>query len=187
MPRDPKQLRPDEWDGADASADDDSLPPALLSDLSALYPAPRVPAAVDRRVLNNAAAVYARQARHRRWLRWGKAGAAAAAAVLVVGLILYRPEGARRMAASYPQSGAPAATPAATPGDVDGDGRVDVLDAFGLARKLRDARGRPLPANRVEDVNGDGVIDEKDVDGIAERAVRVVDVPASDARGRPVP
>jgi hypothetical protein len=160
MSRFPDQLPPDE-----------ALPPTLLADLSALYPAPRVPLAVDRRVLNDAAAVYARQARHRRWLRWGGAGAAAAAAVLVVGLILHRPGGPPGR--TYTHSGTlPPGSPG-LPGDVDGDGRVDILDAFGLARKLRDANGRRLPGNRIEDVNGDGVIDEKDVDLIAQRAVRV--------------
>src|SRR3954468_2125764 len=66
---------------------DAPLPPALLADLSALYPTPRVPAVVDARVLNDAATTYARQAGHRRWLGWAGAGAAAAAAVVIVALI----------------------------------------------------------------------------------------------------
>src|SRR5690242_10014159 len=53
VPRDPAQLPPD------ASDADASLPPGLLADLAALYPAPRVPAVVDARVLNDAAATYA--------------------------------------------------------------------------------------------------------------------------------
>src|SRR3954447_12135768 len=98
--------------------DDDSLPPALLADLSALYSAPRVPPRVDARVLNDAAAIYARQARHRRWLRWGGAGAAAAAAVLVVGLILYRPAGlGPTVATSSHGGGVPPRSPAVQ-GDV---------------------------------------------------------------------
>src|SRR3954470_20323194 len=110
--------------------DDESHPPALLADLSDLYPAPRVPAAVDARVLNNAAATYARQARHRRWLRWGGAGAAGPPGVLVVGLIRSRPAGGPTVVTSS-HTGGPSPRPPAVQGDVDGDGRVDVLDAFG--------------------------------------------------------
>src|SRR3954452_23199612 len=102
--------------------DDESLPPALLAGLSDLYPAPRVPTRVDARVLNNAAAMYARQARHRRWLRWGGAGAAAAAAGVVGGLILYRPGGlGPTVATSSHGGGVPPRSPAVQ-GDVDGDG-----------------------------------------------------------------
>src|SRR3954463_14345030 len=101
----------------------ESLPPALLADLSALYPAPRVPPRVDARVLNNAAATYARQARHRRWLRWGGAGAAAAAAGLGVGLILYRPGGLGPAVATSTHGGGTPPRPPAVQGDVDGDGR----------------------------------------------------------------
>jgi hypothetical protein len=156
MPRDPAQFQPD------ASDRDASLPPALLADLSALYATPRVPAVVDARVLNDAAATYARRARHRRWLRWAGAGAAAAAAVVIVGLIL-----PHRGAVNEPKPRY------SLKGDLDGNGRVDILDAFSLARRLRDANGRSLPADQLQDVNGDGVIDQKDVDLLARMAVQV--------------
>src|SRR4051812_2137533 len=147
---------------------DASLPPALLADLSALYPTPRVPGVVDARVLNDAATTYARQARHRRWLRWAGAGAAAAAAVVIVALILPH-RGGDVSPAHY-----------GLKGDLDGNGRVDILDAFSLARMLRDAGGKPLNADQVQDVNGDGVIDQKDVDLLARMAVQV-----TGARGTP--
>jgi hypothetical protein len=162
MPRNPDQLPPELSDG------DLSLPPALLADLSALYPTPRVPAVVDARVLNDAAATYARQARYRRRLRWVGAGAAAAAAMVIVAMILPH-RGADVPPARY-----------SLKGDLDGNGRVDILDAFSLARQLRDSGGKPVPAERRQDVNGDGVIDQKDVDLLARMAVQV-----TGARGTP--
>ena len=51
--------------------------------------------------------------------------------------------------------------------DVDGDGRVDVLDAFQLARRLEQG-GAVEPKF---DLNGDGVVDQKDVDVASAQAV----------------
>lgn len=53
--------------------------------------------------------------------------------------------------------------------DLDGDGEVNVLDAFALARSL-ESGGRMLIA---WDVNQDGVVDEGDVRAIAAQAVRI--------------
>ena len=51
--------------------------------------------------------------------------------------------------------------------DLTGDGKVDVLDAFFLARQIKN--GGPLDLKW--DVNGDGVVDQRDVDWIASKAV----------------
>ena len=51
--------------------------------------------------------------------------------------------------------------------DLNGDGKVDILDAFMLAKKLQ---GAP-PSDRRFDVNDDGVIDRRDVETIAAHAV----------------
>ncbi len=51
--------------------------------------------------------------------------------------------------------------------DVNHDGRVDILDAFALARQIE--RGS-VPA-RTLDLNGDGVIDRRDVEIIVAHAV----------------
>ena len=59
-------------------------------------------------------------------------------------------------------------TAAAIPGDLDGNGRLTILDAFTLARKL-DSGVLDLTA----DFNGDGRIDRADVDAIATAAVRL--------------
>ena len=63
---------------------------------------------------------------------------------------------------------------------MDGNGRIDILDAFTVARALAD-KGRTGPLPAAWDVNGDGVVDQKDVDWLANAAVRVGGV----ARGQP--
>ncbi len=50
--------------------------------------------------------------------------------------------------------------------DVDGNGRVDILDAFAVARQLQ--RGNSVVA---VDLNGDGRTTQADVDALAQRAV----------------
>ena len=53
--------------------------------------------------------------------------------------------------------------------DVNGDGRVDILDAFAVARRLQQG-----PVTGLEfDFNGDGVVDRRDVDAIAAAAVKL--------------
>ena len=58
----------------------------------------------------------------------------------------------------------------ATHGDLDQSGRVDILDAFALARQL-DSDVVPTHG----DFNGDGIVDRADVDAIAMAAVRLPD------------
>ncbi len=53
--------------------------------------------------------------------------------------------------------------------DLNHDGRVDILDAFQLARDVRS--GTKLPANL--DLNGDGVVDSRDARFIASDAVKL--------------
>ena len=59
---------------------------------------------------------------------------------------------------------------ASVPGDFDRSGRVDILDAFALARQL-DSDVVPT----LGDFNGDGRIDRADVDAIAMAAVRLTE------------
>lgn len=60
-------------------------------------------------------------------------------------------------------------SPSRLAGDVNQDGRVDILDAFALARCLN---SNPSACNK-HDINGDGIIDQRDVDVLAARAVRL--------------
>jgi len=53
--------------------------------------------------------------------------------------------------------------------DFNSGRHVDILDAFALARQLKQGGAR----NLQWDVNGDGVVDERDVAAIAARAVRL--------------
>ena len=177
----PEQLPPDV---------PDDLPPALLRDLSDLYAGPAVPPMVDARIRNDAAAHFARAARTSRpgrLLRWVGGGAAAAAAVALAVTLLPREEaGPRRVATvrdATPATHVPPGTPStvALAEDVDRDGRVNILDAFAIARAL-EAQSRPPDA---WDVNGDGQVDQGDVDRVAGNAVRVTGVASADGR-RPV-
>src|SRR4051812_26271822 len=108
--------------------DDPDLPAGLVDALGGLYRrSVDVPARVDAAILSEAKSAYAR--RRRFWLvaRAGGAAAAVAAAAVVV-LVLYLD----RNRTSSPV----AATGHVLSGDVDGNGRVDILDAFVLARKV---------------------------------------------------
>jgi hypothetical protein len=53
--------------------------------------------------------------------------------------------------------------------DLNRDGQIDILDAFVLARQVKQGDS---PDKRL-DLNGDGVIDEKDVATIAAHAVKL--------------
>lgn len=125
-----------------------------------------VPEEIDRRILwtarKQALEVRRSARRPRRWT----GGVAAAAAVLLAGLAtmlqLARDSNPAPIdvAQTAPITGS---ADLAMATDVDGDGRVDILDAFALARAIDRRAG--------VDVNGDGDIDDRDVDVVAQRAV----------------
>lgn len=62
--------------------------------------------------------------------------------------------------------------------DINRDGRVDILDAFALARQIES--GGTLDARW--DITGDGRINRADVDAIATRAVNLKRVVAADVK-----
>jgi predicted anti-sigma-YlaC factor YlaD len=127
---------------------------ADLSDLAVALGAavPAVPDAVDRRILwlarKEAVAIRRAEPRPRAVVGW-RVAAVAAGVVLAVGLL--------RTTAPGPRASA----------DVDGNGVVDVRDAFVIARALR---AGAAPPSRL-DVNGDHVVDGADVDLVARAAV----------------
>jgi hypothetical protein len=53
--------------------------------------------------------------------------------------------------------------------DLNRDGKLDILDAYLLAKRLADQQ----PLAKEWDVNGDGVINGKDVDAVALAAVKL--------------
>lgn len=127
--------------------DGPALPEALRHRLRAVFgPHVPVPARVDRAIR----AAARRQLQPRRF--WIGRVAAAAAAVLVLAL------GALWLG--------PGAAPA---GDFDGNGRVDILDAYRLCLRL-EARE---PVHHRWDQDGDGRVDRRDAERIARRAVAI--------------
>ena len=128
-------------------------------------PPDSVPPEVDRAVLDQAyrhlhlmPAEGGRRKTHRTWF-WR---AAAAAAVIILAFCLNLTTRVERRAEHSASGTAQAA-------DIDQNGRVDILDAFKLAREIESAR----PAKRDWDVNGDGLVDRHDVDVVAFAAVRL--------------
>ncbi len=119
-------------------------PDALRGDLAALFAPPPVPREIDDAILAYARRELTRP-KARRVARWL---AAAAAAALIAVVMLTR---------------------GGTAQDIDRNGRVDILDALVLARRI-DASA---PLERSWDFNGDGTVDRLDVDRVAHAAVRL--------------
>ncbi len=135
----------------------------LRQDLRGLFEPPGVvPARTDKAILDQARRQLAKPRHMIIRLRWA-AGVTAAAAVIALGFLLLNPQSEIR----NPQSVRPAL--AGGRADIDGNGHVDILDAFRLARSI-EARG---PADPQWDLNGDGRVDKDDVDLIASAAVRL--------------
>ena len=93
------------------------------------------------------------------WSRFMPWVAAAAAIVLLAAIPLFLSSPAH----------APVRDSAFARGDLNHDGRLDILDAFALARQLQQGGTRNLQL----DVNGDGVVDQRDVAALAARAVKL--------------
>lgn len=53
-------------------------------------------------------------------------------------------------------------------GDLDANGRVNILDAYTLARRIEQGR-----ANQSFDLDADGNVDQRDIDWIANQAVAI--------------
>lgn len=144
----------------DDSDREPDLPRSLANDLARLYgETPAVPPSIDAAVALAARRRLLGIRARRRALRWA-GGAAAAAAALAVAVVLSRPHAAAP-SASREHSAAQA--------DIDGNGRIDILDAFAMARGI-EARSDP---RRDWDLNGDGAVDAFDVDLIAMAAVNL--------------
>ncbi len=145
----------------DDSSLDPGRSPRLARDLARIADARiEVPPEVDRAIVS---AAYRRleDVGTPRWRlsrgAWWMAAAAAVAGAVWLGTRLWSERPARQGLRA-----------AAAGGDVDGNGHVDILDAFALARQLRDGA-----VAGSGDMNGDGRIDRADVDLIALRAVRL--------------
>jgi hypothetical protein len=135
-------------------------PERLVRDLQALHAGRTdVPREVDEAIL----AMARRQLERRpRVLVFRWAAAAAMAACVLIAVLLSLP-------GRHAPGPAHAARLALAREDFDGDGRVDILDAFALARAIEAGDER-----RTDwDINRDGRVDRSDVDAVAMAAVRL--------------
>lgn len=147
-------------DSENQNSDELELPPALRDKLKAAHGAPPVPPERSALLLASAKASYAIRLRRRRILRWS-ALIGSAAAIIILSMLLLLP--------NHPSN-----QRLAQAGDVNHDGRVDILDAYVVAKAISTG-GKLDPA---WDVNHDGVVDQKDVDWIAAAAVNVTGNPS---------
>ncbi|MHC4541313.1 MAG: dockerin type I domain-containing protein [Planctomycetota bacterium] len=127
----------------------------LSRELKCVFEPPgSVPPEVDRAILDRVHKRFAPQLtaqgggrRRFRWAGLWRVAAAAAVVILAFSLDLTKEPG-----------------PAT---DIDRNGRVDILDAFRLARQIESAG----PTEENWDVNGDGLVDSDDVNMVAFAAV----------------
>ena len=123
-----------------------NLSDKFSEDVKKLYRASAsVPPEIDRAILNKASQKLARPRKRLHILRW--IGPAAAAAAIIIFAFVF--------------------TNQSTPADIDRNGRVDILDAFKLAKHIQ-SESKP---NKKWDINGDGLVNQEDVDSIALVAV----------------
>lgn len=141
------------------------VPDELGEDMKALFERQfSVPPEVDRAIMDKAARHFAGREfagsgrRRIRWMSLWKVAAAAAVVFLAFSLNLTDKPAPTVHRAVIAKAGA---------ADFDRNGRVDILDAFKLARQIELASDAGLNL----DINGDGLIDRGDVDAIALAAV----------------
>jgi hypothetical protein len=137
----------------------------LRQDLRGLFQLPGgVPPLIDKTILDQARRRLAQPRRRIIRMRWA-AGVAVAAAI-ILGIQIVNPFTSKNQTSNIINQQSAAAEGRA---DIDGNGRVDILDAFRLARHI-EARG---PTDKRWDLNGDDQVDQGDVDLVASAAVRL--------------
>ncbi len=146
--------------------------PRFSEDLNILFkPQFSVPPELDRAIMDQAnRRLVQRHWRHRIFHHISLWRIAAAAAVIIFAFSL-----------NLTQKHGPSTSRAV---DIDRNGRVDILDAFKLARHIESAdrtKTNLSPVSSKEqalrkqgwDINGDGLVDRNDVDSVALAAVRL--------------
>ncbi len=148
---------------------EDHLPEDHRAELKNRYgPIPAVPREIDNAILTDARQRLSTQhpaiGRQKRWSswRWAAIGTTVAAAAVVC--MVWLPEQAEYGGVGYMASDSSSAAGNDVNNDVDQNGRIDILDAFAMARQMRSGE-------RTHDINSDGRFDELDVDLVARRAV----------------
>ena len=140
----------------------------LWADLRVLF-APRgaVPPEVDRAIMDRARKHFV--GRRRLPVRWAASAAAAAAVIILVFALNISDERSSTQIAEKFEVSRTRLVSAGLAPDIDGSGRVDILDAFKLARQIKAG----LEPSTKWDMNGDGQVNRKDVDLVAFAAVRL--------------
>src|SRR6266404_2347666 len=115
-----------------------------------------VPPAIDRAILKTAERQFSPAGGGRSRRDWWWTGLATASAV-VVAFTLVTSQWQRVAKGRFAVE------------DVNGDGQIDILDAFALARQGKQGSA----SDKRLDLNGDGIIDEKDAATIAAHAVKL--------------
>lgn len=140
----------------------------LSADLKVLFaPQGAVPPEMDRAIMDRASKHFV--GRRRVPVRWvASAAAAAAVIILVFTLNTSDKRTSTQMAERFEVRKMSLAAAEMAP-DIDRSGRVDILDAFKLARQIK-AGEQP---SKKWDMNGDGLVNRKDVDFVAFAAVRL--------------
>src|SRR5688572_14012571 len=124
----------------------------------------QVPPGVDHAILAAARERFGRRRRLKLLARWGAAVSSAAAAVLLIVWV------ASQRGSTVPdQLATPIPGAKTLKGDIDASGRLDIVDAMTLARRLR-AGDATSPA---WDVNADAKVDQGDVDALAAAVVNL--------------
>ena len=150
------------------------LPSKLSADLNALFkPQQPLPQETDRAVLDRARQHFVRQEfakggrRRLRWVGLWRIAAAAAVVIFAFSLDLTKK--------SVPTTNLSELAEASII-DIDRNGRVDILDAFKLARQIESAGLTKTSLSLRKqgwDINGDGLVNRNDVDLVALAAVRL--------------
>ncbi len=135
------------------------------ADIKALFePDISVPPEVDRAIMDRAYQKLIHRRKNRRIFRWSACAAAAAMVIFVFMLDTARepqPEAFHKVALR--------SAGITTKTDIDQNGRVNILDAFQLARHIESNRQLDMKW----DINGDGSVNRDDVDSVAFVAVRL--------------
>lgn len=151
--------------------------PRFSKDLSEVFtPGQDVPSNINRTIVETARRHLVRRQPKLWWVRWAVPATAAAAVIVAASIWWVIYDHGRQVARTSHSEVAKdssqvyeslRAWPAQA--DIDRNGRVDILDAFKLARHIESGR----QTDKLWDINGDGIINRKDVDKVAFAAVRL--------------
>lgn len=156
------------------------LPESIRSGLKNRYgPVPEVSSEIDRAILADARqhfeqsrGVTRRLATRRKISGWQWTAIASTVAAACVAFIVWQPQQPRQqneslLAMDAAEISESRQSDSVLSTDIDLNGRVDILDAFAMARQIRDGD------SGARDFNRDGRFDQLDIDLVAREAVKL--------------